>query len=134
MQFSHRPRGFTLIELMITVAVVAILAAIAYPSYQEHVRKSRRAAAQGVLMDVASRQQQIFVDSRAYAADLAGTGASVPVNVQAVYAVSVAASAATPTQPPAFVAMATPTGGQAEDRCGTLTINQAGVKTPAGCW
>ena len=70
----RRLRGFTLIELMIAVAVVAILAAIGYPSYTEHIRKSRRATAQAALMDLASRQQAYLLDRRAYAGFFGGLG------------------------------------------------------------
>ena len=70
-------RGFTLIEVMIVVAVVAILSAIAYPSYQEHVRRSHRSAAQAFMLDVAARQQQRLIDMRSYAPDLATLFASV---------------------------------------------------------
>src|SRR2546430_1240950 len=58
--------GFTLIELMITVVVIAILAAIAYPSYQDHLRKGRRASAQAFMVDAANRQQQYLLDARNY--------------------------------------------------------------------
>lgn len=60
-------RGFTLIELMITVAVVAILAAVAYPSYQAHIAKGQRSQGQQVLSDVAQRQEQYLLDRRQYA-------------------------------------------------------------------
>lgn len=61
-------RGFTLIELMIVVAIVAILAAIGYPSYREHVARSQRSQGQQYLADVAQRQEQFLLDSRAYGA------------------------------------------------------------------
>lgn len=135
----QRSAGFTLIEMMIVVAAIAILAAIAYPSYQEQIRKSRRAAAQGVLLDIASRQQQVFLDARSYT-DLAGTAAAVPAEVSAAYVIDTQPSAGTP---PGFAATATPVAGsaQAADRCGTLSINQAGQKSASaggvavsGCW
>ncbi|WP_322114262.1 type IV pilin protein [Aquabacterium sp. A7-Y] len=129
-----RTWGFTLIELMITVAVVAILAAVAYPAYQDQVRKSRRGAAQAVLLDIASRQQQIFLDSRAYASNVAGTGATVPTDVSRHYTVTLTAVAGTATAAPTFTAQAAPLGAQAADGCGTMSIDQAGVKSPARCW
>ncbi len=124
--------GFTLIELMIVVAIVAILAVIVYPSYTAQVRKARRAEAQQVLLDVASRQQQLLLDTRAYAGDLAGTRALVPPTVSAFYRVEV--SAASTGAAPAFTASATPFGEQAADGCGTLSINQASQRLPAACW
>ncbi|GAB2461157.1 type IV pilin protein [Comamonas humi] len=133
--------GFTLIELMITVAIVGILAAIAYPSYAEYVRKSRRAEAQSVLMDIGTRQQQRLLDTRTYAgatppsdADtqtaLTALNTSVPPSVSASYTLSIAAGGT----PPTFTATATPTGNQARDTCGTLSLTHTGAKSPSTCW
>lgn len=134
-----RTRGFTLLELMIAVAVVGILAAIAYPSYMEHIRKSRRAEAQGVLMDIAMRQQQSLLDARRYATTVAGLNIAVPDQVSAHYTIEV--SAPTSTGIPTFSATATPTGDQTKDKCGTLGLDQTGTKTAkksgssvSGCW
>lgn len=64
---TRRPQaGFTLIELMIVIAVLAILAAIAYPNYQDHVRKANRADAKSMLSQVASRQEQFFLNNKSY--------------------------------------------------------------------
>ena len=135
---QHREQsfqGFTLIEMMIVVALIAILAAIALPAYTEQIKKSRRAEAQAYMLAVAARQQQFLVDTRAYAA---GTTASVvlpqPTNVTAGYGTVAMALLAGP--PPTFTITATPTGGQTTEKCGTLTINQTGTKTAAvsGCW
>jgi len=70
----RRMSGFTLIELMITVAIIAILTAIAYPSYVDHVRRATRSQGQQYLMDLAQRQEQVFLDQRAYAATPAAAG------------------------------------------------------------
>lgn len=135
MRQISRPQGFTLIELMIAVAVVAILAGIAYPSYQEHVRKSRRAAAQAALLDVAARQQQYLLDRRSYAGTLAALRYTVPAEVSTHYQITTEAPAATP---PTFTVRATPQGAQAADKCGWLQVDQTGAKTTqhavGGCW
>jgi type IV pilus assembly protein PilE len=131
MNAKRSVQGFTLIELMIAVAVVGILAAIALPAYNSQMRKSRRADAQATLMNVAARQQQTLLDTRAYAANLAALGVAVPASVTPFYTVTVAVGAGAA---PSFTATATPQGGQALDSCGTLTIDQNGVKAPANCW
>lgn len=123
--------GFTLVEMLITIVVMAILASIAYPSYSAHLRKARRAEAQQVLMDAALRQQQILLDTKAYALDLAGTGATVPAAVARFYTISVTRGTGTV---PTFTATAVPQGSQAQDSCGTLTVDQANVRTPGNCW
>ena len=129
----RRSAGFTLIELMIAVAIVAVLLAVAMPSYREHVRKSSRAEAQAYMMAVETRQQQFLVDTRAYAATVAVVGVAVPANVNAAYTLDMP----TPTAvPPAYTLTLTPKTGQSGERCGTLSINSAGTKTAAvsGCW
>jgi type IV pilus assembly protein PilE len=124
-------RGFTLIELMITVAVIAILAGIAYPSYQQHVRKSRRAEAQSFMMAFAARQQQFLVDTRAFAATIDAVGVAMPANVALAYTANMPA----PT-PSTFTLTLVPRAHQASEPCGTLSIDQNGTKTAAigGCW
>jgi type IV pilus assembly protein PilE len=124
-----------LIEVIVTVAIVAILAAVALPSYRDHMRKSRRAEAQAYLMAVASRQQQFLLDTRGYAPNLTTVGVATPANVAAVYDLAVVTVAG---PPPTFSVTATPkaTTDQIKERCGTLAINQAGAKTAAlgTCW
>ena len=127
----RRPNGFTLIELMIVVAIIGILAAVAYPSYTSHLRKSRRAEAQQALMDIAARQQQILLDSRAYASSLADTRATLTPTVTAYYRIELSTGT---DSAPSFTVTATPLGTQAQDSCGTLTLNEANLRQPTGCW
>jgi type IV pilus assembly protein PilE len=126
-----KQRGFTLIELIITVALVGILSAIAYPSYQSAMVKNRRAAAQAYLSDVAQRQQQYLMDSRAYTDDYTLLKVAQPPDVTRYYTLTITAAASTP---PTFTATAAPisTGPQASD--GTLSITSNGTKLPAGKW
>ena len=128
---GHDQRGFTLTELMITVAIAAILGAIAYPSYLSHMRKSHRADAQSLLMTAADRQQQFLLDTRAYGSDLAALHVSMPASVTRFYTVTMTVGASTV---PAFTATAAPLGDQALDKCGTLTLTNTGAKSPTGCW
>jgi type IV pilus assembly protein PilE len=146
MMAKRSERGFTLIELMITVAVIGVLVAVAYPSYLGQVRKSNRSAAQQFMADVASREQQILLDQRSYVAVTAtanfpnaptagspGLSLTVPTNAAANYDFVVAAPAPTASAPlPTFAITATSKGKQAVD--GNLTLNSAGVKTPTNKW
>ena len=127
----HSEKGFTLVELMITVAVIAILASIAIPSYQAYVRRGHRAAAQSYLMDAASRQQQRFVDVRSYAGSYEDLDYAAPAEVAERYGIAVAA---VPGPPPGFTVTATAQGPQSGDTCTPLSISNTGQKLPAGCW
>jgi type IV pilus assembly protein PilE len=123
-------RGFTLIELMIVVAIIAILTIIAYPSYAQYLRRSARAEAQSYLSDVTALQHQYLVDKRSYAPTLDALHTSTTGNVAAKFTVTVAAA----DGPPSFTITAQATGDQLKDACPTLTIDNAGNRTPASCW
>lgn len=118
-------RGFTLIELMIAMAIIAVLAAIAIPNYQQYRVKANRADAQAFLMDVAQRQQQYLLDARAFAGTLAELGMVAPEKVARNYTVTIDIEAG---PPPTFLLTATPiaTSGQSAD--GVLTLDQSGAK------
>jgi len=142
--------GFTLIELMITVAIISILASIAYPSYQDSVRKSRRADAKGVLLGLTNAMERRFTEKNSYCDAALATGGTavtdcgtatedtgtpsiytIPTETTSFYTVTISAATAS-----SYTLSAVPTGAQTSDTCGTLTITQTGAKTPttAGCW
>lgn len=130
---AARKRGFTLIELMITVAIIGILASIAYPSYQQYILRSNRAEAQAYLMDLAQRQQLFLLDARRYAS-YAELGLTAPDKVAKFYGDPVIV---TDTSPPGFTISTTPKAGtpQVKDLGGaTLSIDHAGAKTPTDAW
>ena len=129
-----RNKGFTVVELLIVLAVIGILTAVAFPSYQNHVRKAARAAAQASMMQVADRQAQYLLDARNYAVTstaLTTLNVTVPTDVASKYTITVTAADGTNTAstPPTYTIVATPisTGPQVAD--GTLTLTHTGAKT-----
>jgi len=130
--FSRQRNGFTLIEVMITVVIVAILASIAIPSYSRYVIRAKRSAAQSQMMDIANRQQQFLVANRSYAdkTTLIASGYSLPAEVAANYGYTI--TLPDPTAPPGFLLTFSPTGNQLVD--GDLTLDHTGAKTPPEKW
>lgn len=127
----QRVAGFTLIELMVAVVVVAVLAVVSLPSYAEFVRRGTRADAQAFLMEVALRQQQRLVERRAYAGSLDDLGMAAPKSLAGKYALTMTVPAAVP---PTFTISAAPQGAQASEGCGTLSLTSSGQRSPAHCW
>lgn len=128
---SRQSRGFTLIELMVVIAIIGILVAIALPNYRQYILRSNRAAAQAQMMDIANRQKQFLVSNRAYVskATLVAAGYAFPDDLSARYSYDVTlGSGSLPTFTITFTAI----GDQASD--GNLSLTSDGVKTPAGKW
>ncbi len=141
-------RGVTMLELLMVVAIIAMISAFAYPSYTQYVVNAKRTAATSILLQVADRQQQFFMDNKNYTADLTNLGfANNPLiigddgrvltagDTESVYAVVL-----TNVTPTTYTATATPLNAQAirDTDCGSMTLDNAGVKGHSGpgkdCW
>ncbi|MCG2584057.1 type IV pilin protein [Massilia sp. TS11] len=127
----RRSAGFTLVEILVTVAIVGILAAIAIPAYNQYLVKNNRRAAQAYLIDLAQAEQQYLMDARAYTSTLATLHVTAPPKLGENYTVSITTSDG---PPPTFTITATPVSGSRQANDGALSIDQAGTKTPAANW
>ena len=127
---AKRSAGFSLIELMVVIAIVGVLAAIALPAYNDYQRQTRRTAGAACASAIAQQAERFYTTNLTYVGFAANTGICEP-EVLTFYTVTAAGLAAK-----TYTVSAAPTGKQSGDSCGTLSINQAGTKTPstAGCW
>jgi len=131
LQAFRRQRGFTLVELMIAVAVIGILAAVALPSYSQYLVRSNRAAAQAYLVELSQAQAQYMADSRSYAGSVEDLGLEVPDHVGAKYAIEIELEDGPPK---GYTITATPLEGGSQAGDGALGIDQAGARTPEDKW
>lgn len=125
-------RGFTLIELMIAVAIVGIIAAVAYPAYGKFVQQARRAEAKSELMRLVDLQERWFMENSAYTTDIAGDLNYRTTSENGYYNLTASTTAG-------YTFTATATGVQAGDTdCASMTLNANGTKTPSPatseCW
>ncbi|WP_028117971.1 type IV pilin protein [Ferrimonas senticii] len=125
-------KGFTLIEVMITVVVIAIISAIAYPSYQQYVGRGYRGEAHAQLNRVANLQEQFFLDNRSFTSDLTdlGLATSPYVTDSARYQITAVVSGSS------YTLTAAAQGSQAtiDSDCSALVLTMEGTKTPTECW
>ena len=141
---SARQGGFTLVELMIVVAIIGVLAAVAYPSYDKYVTKARRSDAHQLLTEIYSKNGQYLLDARGYS-DIIGTAtgglnmarsgwtcATTNAGCTNQYYTVTVSSLDNAATPPYFKASAVPIAGSTQASDGTLTIDSTGAKT--GTW
>lgn len=140
---TKNQHGFTLIELMVVVVVVTILAAIAYPSYMDSVRKGRRSDGKSALLSAAQTMERYFTENMTYSGWALGTAVTSPEKYYTIAFDSAptssticGASVTTSPSATAYRLCASPAGPQTSDPCGTLSLSNTGERTPStgACW
>lgn len=122
--------GFTLIEILVVIAILAILASYAIPSYREYVIRSKRVEAQNKVLEMAGMFEKFYANTNAYPTAIGQLNLSADFISGHDYDMSISSDAT------GWTITATPTGQQATDdtSCATITFNNLGQKAPVGCW
>lgn len=138
---NRKNNGFTLVELMIALVIVAILAAIALPSYQDSVLKAKRADAKDILLRIAQTQERHFTQWARYASNLSGGAGATNLGLTADDLESQGGDYnVTLTNPGATTYTLVATPNHADADCGNLTLTQDGERdvtgssAPEDCW
>lgn len=130
-------RGFTLIELMIVISILAIVIAFGWPSYRDQVIKARRADGTIFLLELADLQERFFIDQGTYTTTIGDLGFASTTHEDGFYTATLAAGS-TGTIATSFQLTATPQKGQANDSCGNLILDSLGQRSVSGsgnhCW
>ena len=134
---THTRRGFTLIELMVVLAVAAILSAVALPSYQGQVAKGRRADGKQALVELAQKLERFYTERGTFAGAALGNGGLYPaLSSGGYYSLAIASQSVD-----GFAITASPRSQQVGDACGSFGYNQLGVQSVSGatlsttsCW
>jgi len=125
-------RGFTLVELMIVVAIIALIAAVGYPSYRDHIARGQRSEGQQFLSDFAQRQEQFLLDQRQYATTLQTLRLSVPAGIKYVVPAQgdTLSGVDNTATPPSFTMCIAPASGSnlARRNDGRICINSTGQR------
>ena len=128
------PRGFTLLEVLITVAIIGILSMLAMGSYQGYMQRSHRVSAQSTMMDFTQRLERYYTDENTYEGFDLGVERDRILNGggEAMYSLTLEIQ----DDGQGYVLTATPENTQADDECGILIIDQVGRRLPTlpGCW
>ena len=127
--------GFTLVELIVAMVVMAIISSVAIASYRNFAMEGRRATALTALTDAASRQEQFFLNNKTYSGTVGSGGLNVTTTIDGgYYILSIATATTACPLNRCWQMSAAPVGNQAEDSCATLSVDSDGSKTPNGCW